>query len=451
MPNWQETSPTPQPLTAVLDLPEAAALYKNPPPPFGHALLACFAFDPAYINLNHGSYGSLSSPVREACDALSALIERNPDKFNRFTYQPLLAHVRARLAAFVGAHADEVVLVPNASHGLATVLRNFDWAAGDVLIDATTTYNSVAKALRHLADTPPHPALSHFDLRFPTTHAQIVAAFRAHLRAIPRQHTQDNNPQKIVAVIDSIASNPGVLLPWKEMVAVCREEGVWSVVDAAHSIGQEPGLDLRASGCDFWVSNCHKWLIGKRASAVLYVPRRNQHVIRTPIPTPHSYAPPGDPARPAFPVLFEWNGTIDFIPALSVDAALDFRTWLGGEEAINGYCHALALAGGARMAEILGTEVLHGADAHELTLNMVNVALPLPPDLPYTFALDHVFRTRLLDEFKTYVAHFPHNGRVWVRASAQVFNDVSDFEYAAGALKAICADVSAAHERGETV
>ena len=44
---------------------------------------------------------------------------------------------------------------------------------------------------------------------------------------------------KVVAVIDSIASMPGVLLPWQEMVKICREEGVWSVVDAAHSLGQE--------------------------------------------------------------------------------------------------------------------------------------------------------------------------------------------------------------------
>ena len=81
-----------------------------------------------------------------------------------------------------------------------------------------------------------------------------MASFRAHLRALPRRHTKDNAPQKIVAVIDSIASNPGVLLPWQEMTRVCREEGVWSVIDAAHSIGQEPALDVRASGCDFWVS-----------------------------------------------------------------------------------------------------------------------------------------------------------------------------------------------------
>jgi dTDP-4-amino-4,6-dideoxygalactose transaminase len=57
-----------------------------------------------------------------------------------------------------------------------------------------------------------------------------------------------------VAVIDSIASNPGVLLPWKEMVNICREEGVWTIIDAAHSIGQERNIDVGASGCDFWTT-----------------------------------------------------------------------------------------------------------------------------------------------------------------------------------------------------
>ena len=28
--------------------------------------------------------------------------------------------------------------------------------------------------------------------------------------------------------------------------AICREEGVWSVVDAAHSVGQEVGINLEA-------------------------------------------------------------------------------------------------------------------------------------------------------------------------------------------------------------
>jgi hercynylcysteine S-oxide lyase len=90
-------------------------------------------------------------------------------------------------------------------------------------------------------------------LQFPTTHASIVSRFRAHLRSLPRPNGKTQE-QKIVAVIDSIVSNPGVLMPWKEMVQVCKEEHVWSVIDAAHSIGQELDIDLGKAQPDFWVS-----------------------------------------------------------------------------------------------------------------------------------------------------------------------------------------------------
>jgi cysteine sulfinate desulfinase/cysteine desulfurase-like protein len=220
-----------------------------------------------------GSYGSLPNPVRQAANELTALIERNPDKFMRQTYLPLLTSVRGRLANFIGAESDEVVLVPNASHGINTVLKNFEWQEGDILIygmhnttvdsrqlmiclSASTTYSSIFQTIRYISDTPPHPQISEFKLEFPTMHAQIISSFRDYLQALPRRsHSLPaNNPQKIVAVIDSIASKPGVLLPWKEMVATCREEGVWSVIDAAQSIGQEVNVDVGASGCDFWIS-----------------------------------------------------------------------------------------------------------------------------------------------------------------------------------------------------
>lgn len=49
-----------QPISAVVDLPQTEALYKSEPPPFGRALLKCFAFDPEYVNLNHGKYDPAS-------------------------------------------------------------------------------------------------------------------------------------------------------------------------------------------------------------------------------------------------------------------------------------------------------------------------------------------------------------------------------------------------------
>lgn len=53
--------------------------------------------------------------------------------------------------------------------------------------------------------------------------------------------------------------------------------------------------------------------------------------------------------------------------------ALQFRELLGGEERINAYCHALAVAGGKRLQEILGTRQMDQTHGHIWTANMVSI------------------------------------------------------------------------------
>jgi hercynylcysteine S-oxide lyase len=65
------------------------------------------------------------------------------------------------------------------------------------------------------------------------------------------------------------------------------------------------------------------------------------------------------------------TGTIDHAPYLSVSAAFVYRSWLGGEKKINDYCHQLAIEGGKKLAEVLGTEVMDSTDGAEGTGNMV--------------------------------------------------------------------------------
>ncbi|GBE88395.1 Hercynylcysteine sulfoxide lyase [Sparassis crispa] len=441
------------------------------PPPFGHALKHFWAFDAGYVNLNHGSYGSQPLPVIFASTKITMLAERNPDKFHRVTYMPMLKEARGRVANLIGAELDEVVLVPNATHGINTVLRNFEWKESDVMLGASTTYGAVSRTLQYLSDRSeqPRPTVHTIAYTFPMTHVEIVDRFRARIREIKQLYPDVDfsdapsdavvpegckKKNKFVAVIDSLTSNPGVLLPWKEMVRVCKEEGVWSLVDGAHSIGQEVDINLREAKPDFFISNCHKWLYVKRGCAVLYVPKRNQHIIKSSLPTSHEYVSPHDPPRPWLSIdgtnfvgQHEWTGTMDQTPFLSVGAALDFREWLGGEAKINAYCHDLAVKGGQRLAEVLGTKVMD--ESGELTLNMTNVLLPLPVEsspldvyTPEILASIHALLIeRLLSEWNTYAAYYFHGGAWWCRCSAQVWNELSDFEYAGKAFSAICEEV----------
>ncbi|KAH8117757.1 PLP-dependent transferase [Phellopilus nigrolimitatus] len=403
------------------------------PPAFGHSMLKHFGFEPSYINLNNGSYGSLPLPVLEACEQISREIESNPDRYMRSTYIPLLQVVRGRVAELLGADIDECVIVPNATHGVNTVLRNLSWGETDIVVGTAVTYAAIARTIQYISDIPPHPQQTTFVLNFPTTTHEILEQFRAHLKSIPRQ-----DGRKVIAIIDAIVSVPGVLLPWEKMVKICKEEDVVSVIDAAHAIGQQVSIDLKVADPDFWISNCHKWLYAKRGCAVLYVPKRNQHLIKTTLPTSAYYVspsdPPGGPEAPNFVNQFQWTGTLDLTPFLSVSHALDFRQWIGGEEKINAYCHGLALKGGRRLAEILSTRVMD--EDGEFTANMVNVELPL--HVGESQEVNNRIRGSLLSDWNICGQSYHHNGKWWIRCSAQIYNEMSDFEKLGEALVSIC-------------
>jgi len=98
------------------------------------------------------------------------------------------------------------------------------------------------------------------------------------------------------------------------------------------------------------------------------------------------------------------------------------------------------------MAEVLGTELQDEQD--QFTANMVDVLLPFPEDElkkhPTTIGL--MMQQKLLQEWNCMSSIYIHNGKLWARASAQIWLEVSDFEYVARALASVCQDVIASKE-----
>lgn len=92
------------------------------------------------------------------------------------------------------------------------------------------------------------------------------------------------------------------------------------------------------------------------------------------------------------------------------------------------------------MAEIFGTRVMDPDGS--LTANMVNVQLPLVVRSQQTKAdvgaRRSFIKERMLTDYDCAVQPYTHNGSWWFRASAQIFNEVSDFEFAAQHIKKMC-------------
>lgn len=175
--------------------------------------------------------------------------------------------------------------------------------------------------------------------------------------------------------------------------------------------------------------------------------------------------------------LFPFEIALISLPSLLI--ALAFRSWIGGEHAINTYCHTLAFEGGKRLAEVMGTSLMDTTETSELTLSMVNVALPLSDDIPFNNETNVYFQKKLLLEWNCFAAHYKHDGKWWTRCSAQIWNEVgvpscfyfpwllygcrfmctdetvdgaeqiSDFEYLGKAYLAACKELEAKYEKDE--
>lgn len=189
---------------------------------------------------------------------------------------------------------------------------------------------------------------------------------------------------------------------------------------------------------DFFLSNLHKWYYTPRGASFLYVPKRNQKYV-LPLVLNYDYKHPDEPGF-SFEDAFAYPGVEDLSSYLCVGAVIDYRKSLGGEDAIMKYCHDLALQGGELVARILGTRVLENDDK-TLTACMVNIELPLKESKLSTQDTIQTIIEELIHEHNTMASPFYHGGKYWARLSAQIYNDLSDFEHGAHALQKICKEL----------
>ncbi|KAE8369555.1 aminotransferase family protein [Aspergillus caelatus] len=412
---------------------------------FGKPMRQQFLFDGSWVNMNHGSFGAIPKYVRKCLLEKQDLVETSPDAFIRYDYSKHLLESRKAVADLVNAPLGTIALIPNATSGIDTILRNLDYTARDHILSFSTVYGAAERTMLHLAETT-GVNVTRIPLAYPLSDAEVLHRL---YRTVAQIREKDEDIK--VVVFDTIVFEPGVRMPFEALITACRELGILSCVDAAHCVGQIP-IDLSDLEPDFFVSNLHKWLFVPRGCAVLYVPSRNQHLMRTTFPTSWGYRPKNATCQgqfrqtfdeqSEFETLFESFGTMDYSPFLCVADALRFRRMVcGGEEEIMRYNSELAARGGRTMAETLGTAILDNAEG-SLTrgCSMVNVRLPVDP-VGMLEEVGEWIAKALVRRHRTYVPVFVHAGQLWVRVSAQVYLDEDDFVFLGEALKGLCDEV----------
>jgi isopenicillin-N epimerase len=189
--------------------------------------------DPEVTYLNHGAYGACPRPVFERYLAWQRELEREPtDLFHR-RLADLLTEVRERLAAFLGARAEDVALARNATSALNSVIRSLVLDLDAEVLTTAHEYGALVKAWGAVG--------ANLVVRDPEVLAESIG------------------PRTRAVFVSHVTSSTARVLPLADICAAARAAGALSIVDgAAHAPGHV-ALDLGSLGADVYAGNCHNW------------------------------------------------------------------------------------------------------------------------------------------------------------------------------------------------
>lgn len=383
-------------------------------------MLEHWLLDPEITYLNHGTVGVTPRRVLEAQQAIRDEMERQPARYllrelNGYfgpsrLEEPRLRAAASRVAEFVGAEGQDLVFVDNATTGVNAVLRSLPLEPGDEILIANLAYGAVDNTAAFVARERGAKVVR-VDLPFPPSDPAIYT----------EKIDQAITPRTRIALVDHITSETALILPLVDIATRCKAKGVPVLVDGAHAPGAIH-LEIPKLGVDYYTGNLHKWAFAPRGCGILWVAPERQSGLH---PAVISWG-----LDQGFSQEFDWVGTRDPSPWLAAPEAIAFMQNLG-VEAMREYNHALAWQTVQLLSERWGTKL----ETPETMIGCM-VTLPLPKALGSTREDAARLQYALLYEDQIEAPITAIQGRLWVRISAQVYNDCSDIEGFAQAVEA---------------
>ena len=333
--------------------------------------------------LNHASFGAAPKPVLQVQEEFRQSWLAQPDEwyFSGQLHESVRKATAAAGQVLVPANKtlpkDQICLVENSTVAACAVA--YRWRSkmrpGDVVVHFNFAYQSCIYILKEYCH-PCGATLAPLNLPFfrdeKITQHDILDSLRQQL-----QQLADNGLRPKFAFLDHITSQPSMLLPIKEIIALVREygddrQGVEVCVDGAHAVGSVSDLDVLDLDCDFYFSNFHKWGFGPPTATVMwskYLPEMKHPIV--------SWAwGSGMAEESLFP------GSRDFSAIMSVPAAVEYlQTWRSSEGLNSAeYCHQNVLQAAAKLRNDWGT----AGDEVDIKLVATQAMVPLPKELLVT-------------------------------------------------------------------
>ena len=378
-----------------------------------------FLLAPDVTFLNHGSFGATPKPVMEAYQNWQIRLENQPVKFLGREINELLSDARNALGSYLNVDADDLVFIPNATHGANIIARSLQLAPGDEVLSTNHEYGACDYAWEFACQKNG----SHY-IRQP-----IPLPIQSE-EEIGKQFLKGLTQRTKVIYLSHITSPTALRLPVKQICNHARERGILTIVDAAHSPGQIP-VDLQDIGADVIFGNCHKWMLSPKGAGFLYVRPEIQSLIEPLIVSWGYHATAEIASGSQFIDYLQWTGTHDPAAYLSVPAAIQFmqeNDW----DKVQQECHGLLRSAIERICELVEMEPLYPLDSDFYA--QMGIA-PLPnSDLG-------LLKKRLYGEYKVEVPLIQWEDKQFIRISIQGYNFQEDIDILVSALEVLLPEV----------
>jgi len=372
-----------------------------------------FMLDPEITFLNHGSFGACPQPVFDVYQEWQRRLERHPVKFLGRDLPRYLRVARESLGAFINADADDLVLITNATVGVNIIARALPLAVGDEVLTTDHEYGACDNAWEMLSDK--------HDFSYIKQHIPLPLTTP---EAIVEQLWAGVTPRTKLIFISHISSTTAVRFPIEQICARARAEGILTLIDGAHAIGQLP-LDMAAIGADFYTSNAHKWLMAPKGAAFLYTRRDKQQLVE-PLVVSWGYHQnnPFAETGSQYVNYLEWIGTRDPASMLTIPAAITFfeeNEWPKRQRA----CQEL-VGYWLKEAEALTGETavypLNIPPADNYFYHQLGIA-PLPKIIDLAG-----FKAKLYDDYQIEIPQTEWRDMQFLRISIQAYNTRADVD-----------------------
>jgi isopenicillin-N epimerase len=373
-----------------------------------------FLLDPNIVFLNHGSFGACPIPVFEKYQNWQRLLESQPVKFLGSELDSYLRYARQELGDFIHASADDIVYIPNATHGVNIIARSLHLNPGDEILSTNHEYGACNYTWEFICNQS-GVIYKQLKISLPLTNPEDIID----------QFWQAVTHNTKVIFISHIASPTSLIFPVEMICQRAREYGILTIIDGAHAPGQIQ-IDLSSLQADFYVGNCHKWMLSPKGAGFIYVRPDMQKFIEPLIVSWGYQSKHNVPRESRFIDYLQWSGTKDPSAALSVPAAIEFMENYHWDE-VRQNCNNMLRSTMERINEITNLPSLYPLHSN-LYHQMGTIPIPRVRDL-------NEFKFRLYSEYRIEIPYIEWEYQHFLRLSVQGYNTIEEMELLVEALK----------------